>query len=145
MFSRKKSKKSSLRHSFKERLAESIKSEIMDEDHHTEYVDHSLDGIPLLPNGQTNSSISNELLYKLPLHLQRFSYWSIIDLEKYFKPEEEPETRIETISKTPVNVLMLSNEKKLQLKATALGLARKEEYSKNVGLIDDEEGGEVNG
>jgi len=34
--------------------------------------------------------------------------------------------------------LFFEHEKKLQVKATVLGLAREEEYSKKVGLIDEE-------
>jgi len=139
MFGRKKQKKYSMANSFKKDFIQSLKNDELREDNSPEYVDHSLDGIPLLPKGQWNTTISNNQLYQLPLHLQRFSYWSIIDLEKYFaETPEEVETRIEAISKIPVNVLLLSHEKKLQVKATVLGLAREEEYSKKVGLIDEE-------
>ena len=135
----KKRKRYSFKNTFMVKLKDSIKSNEY-RDHEPEYVaDHLYDDVKFLPKGEFNSSISIELLSKLPLYLKRD--WNIIDLDKYFEepPEEEPETRIESISKTPVNVLLLSEEKKIQLKATALGLARNEEYSKQVGLDGKED------
>lgn len=64
---------------------------------------------------------------------------SEVKISHLLKTSIENLTKIEAISKTPVNVLMLSKEKKIQLKATALGLAREEEYSKQVGLDGKED------
>jgi hypothetical protein len=87
--------------------------------------------LPQLPYGQINASIPIEQLNQLPLHHR--IHWKKLDLEKIFHVEAE-ESEMEKISNTPVNVILLSKEQKLQLRAQALGLSRKNKYAEKVGL-----------
>jgi len=131
MFGMKKQKRYSFKDTFKKKLQESIKNEEYRGDTPPVYVDHSLDGIPLLHNGQRNVSISTQILHQLPLHLQRFSYWSVIDLEKYFEePPEEIETiespdnplsRVSRESEKPLDVFEINENMKNKIKSIVLG------------------------
>lgn len=123
MFGMKKRKRHSFKNIFKQRFIEAIKNSEYRE-YEPQYIDHSLDGIPLLPEGQTNPMISNELLFQLPQHLRRWSYWSIIDLKLYF--EEEPDSpnnslsNVSRESEKPLDVFNLNEKRKAKLKAIAL-------------------------
>jgi len=59
---------------------------------------------------------------------------TIHPLSTYFK-QDPIETKLGKISQTPVSVLMLSKEKKLQLRSIALGLAH-QELKNSEGLED---------
>ena len=89
--------------------------------------------VPLLPRGKRNASISHEMLSQLPIHWR--SIWHRLDLETIFAVDEEViESEIETVSKTPVNVKLLTQDHNLQRQAEKLGHQRDNQYSKEVGL-----------
>ena len=130
MFRRKK--KVSLEKSFRKRVRDSEIYNLSHREQTQTEPDEYWYQVPFLPRGQTNASIDQELLLQLPQHLRR--HWRNLDLEKLFA-EDEKESDIETVAKTPVNTLLLSQEKKLQLKAIALGMQDKPNtHHKEVGL-----------
>ena len=92
---------------------------------------------PMLPLGLSNTQIPQDWLLKIPLRDRPF--WCRIDFDKVFADKMKSESNteieeddIEAISQTPVDVKMLSQDSKLQIKAIALGLERDSE--KSVGL-----------
>lgn len=120
---KKKSKKKeySIKNLFNIKLIESINFNEY-KDHEPEIVDNRYDGVPFLPRGKLNYSIPNELLSKLPFHLQRC--WNRIDLKEYFKESiEEPIPPIPLeIEPTPdLFQLIMDKEKRTKLKAIILG------------------------
>jgi len=122
---KKKSKKKeySIKNTYKSKLIESINSDEY-KDHEPEIVDNRYDYVPFLPRGHFNSSISTELLSKLPIYLQRC--WNRIDLEEYFKEPEPPEPPIPPIppelEPAPDLFQLIKNkEKRIKLKSIILG------------------------
>lgn len=123
LFGRKKSKKYSMKNTFESKFIESIKFNEY-RDHEPEIVDNRYDGVPFLPRGKFNSSISTKLLSQLPFHLQRC--WSRIDLKKYFREyTEEPTPPIPPkplIEPTPnLFQLIKDKEKRTKIKAIVFG------------------------
>jgi len=121
LFGRKKSKKYSFKNTFKSKFVDSIKFYEY-RDNEPEIVDNRYDGVPFLPRGKLNYSISNNLLSQLPPHLQRC--WNRIDLGEYFKePVEVPEPpEPPEIEPTPdLFQLIKDKEKRIKLKSIILG------------------------
>ena len=123
LFGRKKSKKYSIKNTFKSKFIESVKFN-EHRDHEPEIVDNKFDGVPFLPRGKFNSSIPTKLLSQLPFHLQRC--WNKIDLEEYFKEPVPPEPPIPPeppeIKPTPnLFQLIKDKEKRIKIKAMVLG------------------------
>ena len=136
MFGRKK--KVSMTKSFMKRVRDSEIYNLSHKDEQKGEPDEYWYQIPFLPRGVTNPSIDQELLLQLPQHLRKI--WYRLDLEKLFAEDEE-ESDIETKANSEVNTLMLSKEKKLQLKAIALGMANEKptKYHERVGLLPTKE------
>jgi len=121
LFGKRKPKKHSIENLFNIKLIETINYNEF-KDHESEIVDNRFDGVPLLPRGKFNYSISNKLLSQLPFHLQRC--WNRIDLEEYFKkpePPEPPEIMKITEKSPDLFQLIKDQEKRIKLKSIILG------------------------
>jgi len=121
----------------KYRASDSLRSALKDSIERKMYSEESVqesnpfENIPFLPDRQTNTSIPIDILNQLPPWLRRYAFQ--IDLDKYFR-EEPQEDDVTRISKSPVNVILLSKEKRLQVKAKELGREKPDGYTKDVGL-----------
>jgi hypothetical protein len=87
--------------------------------------------MPIRQDGIRNGQIDYEMLMQLPPSWRRF--WTIVDLDFAFQEKTELE-KTDIISQNNVDVKLLSQDKKLQLKAITLGETRESKYSKSVGL-----------
>ena len=76
---------------------------------------------PLLPKGMRNTQIDQDLLMRIPLRWR--PRWPFYDLEKMFADEIIEESNDELLE----NLSELSEDKKTQLKAIALGELPKED------------------
>ena len=103
---------------------------------------HRVSNYPRLPRGQRNTSITQDQLNQLP---QREKvHWPILDLECIFAEEIlEPELPELTDVRKRTDVMpdlnKLSQKKKDELRAIALGELSREEYEKKDPLWDIED------
>jgi len=118
LFGRKKSKKYSIKNTFQSKFVDSIKFYEY-RDNEPEIVDNRYDGVPFLPRGKFNSSISTKLLSKLPIHLQKC--WNRIDLKEYFQEPLEPPEPPEIEPTPDLFQLIMDKEKRIKLKSIILG------------------------
>lgn len=87
----------------------------------------------MLSNKILRSRISQEDYANLKGVDKLYWYRAEIPEQEESKIEDEMD-KIDRISKTPLNLKLLSREKNLNLKAEALGLEKNTNYSKMVGL-----------
>ena len=104
-----------------------------DDESSTASLDEKYDDISyyLRTDGKRNASIPRDLLKQLPYQWQK--KWNLLDLEKCF-PQEEEQDKIDKISKTPVNLKLLSRDLDLTKQAKDLDIDRDDKYSDEVGL-----------
>ena len=101
-----------------------------DDEESKSYEDKYAD-VPFLPRGMRNNAISQSLYFQIePEHR---IIWHKIDLDEYFEKEEGVKD-IDTISRTAIDVRLLSYDLDLTKKADALGVKRDKKYSDEVGL-----------
>ena len=106
------------------RLGEKIMYSISDIDDCTTRSVH--ENLPLLPNGQRNSSIPQDMLDQLPTHWK--SRWPKLDLDKIFSDVEEETEIVKPIPPVkPINPLLKTIKKhpdlRTKLKAITFGEA----------------------
>ena len=87
--------------------------------------------VPFLPKGMRNNSIPQSLYFQIEPHHRII--WHKIDLDQYFEQEEGVKD-VDTISRTAIDVRLLSYDLDLTKKADALGVERDRKYSDEVGL-----------
>ena len=100
---------------------------------------------PLLPKGMRNTSIDHDLLMRIPLRFRM--RWPFYDLQKMFAEEIIEESNPELPELTDVrkrtdvmpDLNKLSQDKKDELRAIALGELSREEYEKKDPLWDIED------
>ena len=124
-------KKKSVPNPMWDKIHDNIRYEIHhnNDEERPEYAD-KYEGVPLLPRGTRNNSIPHDLYLQIDEAHRMF--WHKIDLDSYF--EQEGVKDIDTISRTAIDVRLLSYDLDLTKKADNLGIKTDRKYSDEVGL-----------